>query len=142
MTSTSVEKTFTRIAVDICAPVVRVCLRNPPVNVIDVAMMEELAFSLAEIEARADVPVVVISGSGSGFSAGVDVAAHTPDKASEMLEKFHGVIRAVVTSCKVRRAVGISRDPARMLSTGGLHSFGGAGGAEAGCGVDFYWADY
>jgi cyclohexa-1,5-dienecarbonyl-CoA hydratase len=64
-------------------------------------MMEELAQSLREIEARSDVSVIVLSGEGRAFSAGVDVAAHTPDKVEAMLLKFHTVIRALVASSKV-----------------------------------------
>ncbi len=41
------------------------------------------------------------AGEGKAFSAGVDVAAHTPDKVEEMLAKFHGVIRALVATKKV-----------------------------------------
>jgi cyclohexa-1,5-dienecarbonyl-CoA hydratase len=67
-------------------------------------MMEELAQSLAEIESREDVSVVVFSGEGKAFSAGVDVAAHTPDKIEEMLTKFHAVIRAVIASNRVTLA--------------------------------------
>ena len=90
-----------RIAVDLVPPVARIVLRHPPLNVIDVAMMEELARSLAEIEARQDVSVIILSGEGTAFSVGVDVAAHTPDKVDEMLTKFHGVIRALVATKKV-----------------------------------------
>jgi cyclohexa-1,5-dienecarbonyl-CoA hydratase len=64
-------------------------------------MMEELARSLAEVESRQDVSVIVLSGEGKAFSAGVDVAAHTPDKVEEMLAKFHGVIRAMIATKKV-----------------------------------------
>ncbi len=95
------ETAFSRLAVDIAAPIARITLRNPPLNVIDIAMMEELAQSLAEIEAREDVSVVVLNGEGKAFSAGVDVAAHTPDKVQEMLTKFHAVIRALVATKKV-----------------------------------------
>jgi len=63
--------------------------------------MEELAQALGEIEARSDLSVVVLSGAGKAFSAGVDVAAHTPDKVEGMLVKFHAVIRALVASRKV-----------------------------------------
>ena len=45
--------------------------------------------------------VIVLSGEGKAFSAGVDVAAHTPDKVEEMLAKFHAVIRALVATKKV-----------------------------------------
>ncbi len=41
--------------VDITPPVARIVLSNPPLNVIDIPMMEELAQALAEIEARSDV---------------------------------------------------------------------------------------
>jgi cyclohexa-1,5-dienecarbonyl-CoA hydratase len=95
------ETVFSRLAVEIAPPIARITLRNPPLNIIDIAMMEELAQSLAEIEAREDVSVVVLNGEGKAFSAGVDVAAHTPDKVQEMLTKFHAVIRALVATKKV-----------------------------------------
>lgn len=94
-------KSFERIEIEIVAPVARIVLRNPPLNVIDFVMMGELAAALVEVEARADVSVIAIRGAGSGCSAGVDVAAHRPERVSEMLEKFHGVIRALVASRKV-----------------------------------------
>jgi cyclohexa-1,5-dienecarbonyl-CoA hydratase len=64
-------------------------------------MMEELALSLAEVESRLEVSVIVFSGDGKAFSAGVDVAAHTPDKVDEMLSKFHAAIRGLVATKKV-----------------------------------------
>lgn len=87
--------------VEILVPVAHITLRHAPLNVIDVLMMEELARSLAEIEARPDVSVIALRGEGKAFSAGVDVAAHTPDKVDEMLTKFHGVIRALIATKKV-----------------------------------------
>ena len=101
MTTTLTDVTLTRLSREIDGSVARIELRNPPLNVIDIAMMEELARSLAEIEARSDISVIVLSGVGKAFSAGVDVAAHTPDKVEEMLAKFHAVIRLLVASTKV-----------------------------------------
>ena len=95
---------LSRIRVEVQGPSARILLSNPPVNVIDLAMMEELGRSISEIEADRGISVVVISGSGRGFSAGVDVAAHTPDKVEEMLAKFHGVIRSLADSRKVTMA--------------------------------------
>ena len=63
--------------------------------------MEELATALAQLEVLSGITVLVISGSQKAFSVGVDVAAHTPDKVEQMLGKFHGVIRALVSSKKV-----------------------------------------
>ena len=64
-------------------------------------MMEELSQALAEIESHHDTPVVVLAGSGKAFSAGVDVAAHTPDKIQTMLAKFHALTNALVNTKKV-----------------------------------------
>ncbi len=93
--------TQSRITLDFQPPVARLTLHHPPLNVIDFAMMDELAQALAEIEARADVSTLLLSGAGKSFSVGVDVAAHTPDKVADMLAKFHAVIRALVSSKKV-----------------------------------------
>jgi cyclohexa-1,5-dienecarbonyl-CoA hydratase len=99
--TTAVESKLARLTVDVSGSVARLVLRNPPLNVIDIPMMEELAQRLAEVDARPDISVVVLSGEGRAFSAGVDVAAHTPDKIEAMLSKFHGVVRALVGSKKV-----------------------------------------
>jgi cyclohexa-1,5-dienecarbonyl-CoA hydratase len=93
--------TRVRSAAELKPPIARLCLDNPPLNVIDIPMMEELSQALADIEARSDISVVIFSGSQHAFSAGVDVAAHTPDKVEPMLAKFHSVIRALVASRKV-----------------------------------------
>jgi len=100
MATQPVTKYF-RIALEIHAPIARITLNSPPLNIIDIPMMEELAEALTEIEARPDISILIISGSQKAFSAGVDVAAHTPDKVEQMLAKFHGIIRALVGSRKV-----------------------------------------
>jgi len=99
--ATETKATFSRLELEIRPPLAQLSLRNPPLNIIDMAMMDELAQALPEIESRNDIAVVLFLGLGKAFSAGVDVAAHTPDQVGTMLEKFHSVIRAVVTSKKV-----------------------------------------
>ena len=99
--ATLASNKITRLTLDVQPPVGRIALNNPPLNVIDLAMMEELAQTLGQIEARPDVSVVILNGQGKAFSAGVDVAAHTPDKVREMLAQFHTVIRTLVASKKV-----------------------------------------
>jgi cyclohexa-1,5-dienecarbonyl-CoA hydratase len=98
--------TPSRITLDFEPPVARLTLHHPPLNVIDLAMMDELAHALTEIEARDDVSTLILSGAGKSFSVGVDVAAHTPDEVAAMLTKFHAVIRALVSSRKVTIASG------------------------------------
>lgn len=100
MTATA-KTTFTRIAVEVRPPAARITLNNPPLNVIDIRMMEELRAALEQIESRAEISAIVFAGSENAFSAGVDVAAHTPDKVRGMLADFHSVIRSVVGTSKL-----------------------------------------
>jgi cyclohexa-1,5-dienecarbonyl-CoA hydratase len=93
--------TYSRLMVSLQAPVTRVIFANPPVNVIDLEMMDELQAVLAELEQRADIVALVFAGSDRAFSAGVDIGIHTPEQAQAMLTKFHAVIKAVVASKKV-----------------------------------------
>lgn len=90
-----------RVTLEHAPPRARIVLHHPPLNVIDLAIMEELGRALAEIESRTDISIIVISGEGKSFSAGVDVAAHTPDKIEQMLQRFHGAIRALIATKKV-----------------------------------------
>src|SRR5438105_13791786 len=87
------------IAIEAC--VTRVALANPPQNVITIAMMEELANALAQIEARREVAAIVLSVDGTNFSAGVDVTAHTTERVRERPTKLHAVIRALLNSYEV-----------------------------------------
>jgi len=90
-----------RIALDIRPPAAYITLHHPPLNVIDIPLMDELSSALAAIGARADLPILVLQGSTAAFSSGVDVGAHTPEKIQEMLTKFHAIVSNLVTSRKV-----------------------------------------
>jgi cyclohexa-1,5-dienecarbonyl-CoA hydratase len=93
--------TFSRITLALQPPVARITLQNPPLNIIDIPMMEELAQALARIEANPQIAAIVLSGLQQAFSAGVDVAAHTLENVATMLTKFHAIFHAIVGSTKV-----------------------------------------
>jgi cyclohexa-1,5-dienecarbonyl-CoA hydratase len=99
--TTATQIGFNRITVEMQPPAARIVLNNPPLNVIDVPMMDELRAALEQIEARAEITIIVLAGSERAFSVGVDIAAHTPDKVRDMLTAFHGVIRSVLGSRKL-----------------------------------------
>ena len=82
-------------------PAARIRLANPPLNVLEVPMMQEMLQALGEIETRGDIAVIVFEGDARAFSAGVDIKAHVPEQVGEMLRSFHEVIRAIVASRKV-----------------------------------------
>src|SRR5690242_261201 len=92
---------YKTLALDLAPPVARLRLNNPPANVITLGMMDELRAAIEQVEQQPQISVLVISGEGRGFSAGVDVAAHTPEKIQQMLGGFHSVIRSLVSSKKV-----------------------------------------
>lgn len=95
------QSAFTRIAVELRSPVARITLQNPPLNVIDVHMMEELRAALEQIEIRPDISAIVLAGSERAFSSGVEIAEHTAEKIRNTLAAFHSVIRSVVASRKL-----------------------------------------
>ncbi len=101
MTIAGTDTKSERISLDVQGTLARIVLHNPPLNVIDMPMMEELSRALAEVDAQPEIAAIVISGEGESFSAGVDVPAHTPDKVEGMLAKFHAVIRALIATRKV-----------------------------------------
>jgi cyclohexa-1,5-dienecarbonyl-CoA hydratase len=101
MMSMNSNSNYTRIAVELQPPAARITLNNPPLNVIDIPMMEELRAALEQIETRPEITVIVFAGSERAFSSGVNIADHTPDKVRGMLADFHSVIRSVVSSGKL-----------------------------------------
>jgi cyclohexa-1,5-dienecarbonyl-CoA hydratase len=92
---------YERFLLAIEPPVVKITLNHPPLNVIDIAMMEELKSVLTEIESQPAISVVIFGGSGKSFTSGVDVAAHTVDRVQSMLQKFHNVIKLLIATKKV-----------------------------------------
>jgi len=70
-----------------------ISINRPPLNVLDIPTMEELNDALREVKARElEVRALVITAEGDkAFSAGVDVADHTPDKVGRMVEVFHQI---------------------------------------------------
>jgi len=90
-----------RVIVEIQGSLARVTFTHPPLNVFDFQMMDELAAALQQLEPQREISAVVMSGGGRAFSAGVDVAVHTPDKIQTMFQKFHGLILAVTRFPKI-----------------------------------------
>jgi cyclohexa-1,5-dienecarbonyl-CoA hydratase len=70
----------------------RIDLDRPPLNVLDIAMMRELDAALEAVALDPDASVLLISGRGKAFCAGVDVADHVPERVEEMILVFHGFL--------------------------------------------------
>lgn len=87
-----------------------VTLDRPPLNVLSLAMLQELRAVIESVEKDPDIDLLILRGAGErAFSAGVDIKDHTREKVPAMLESVHGVIRALlalpqVTAAAVRGA--------------------------------------
>lgn len=85
--------TFQFISTSRQGGVARIDIARPPLNVLDIPTMEEFNVALDAVLAdQADLQVLVIGAQGEkAFSAGVDVADHTPEKMDRMIGAFHGI---------------------------------------------------
>lgn len=67
-------------------------INRPPYNVLDIPTMEEINAALDVCRADDQVRLLLVTGAGEkAFSAGVEVADHTPDKVDRMIDVFHGI---------------------------------------------------
>ena len=100
----SVTKTamkFETIQFHVDSQVARVVLSRPPMNVINIPMMDEIDRAWTIIE-EGPASLVVFSGDGKkAFSAGVDIADHSPDRVHKMRGHFHRVIHRIYDSDRI-----------------------------------------
>jgi cyclohexa-1,5-dienecarbonyl-CoA hydratase len=82
-----------------------ITLNRPPLNILNIAMMESLDAALAGALPQCDF--VVFQGAGTkGFSAGAEVADHAPERVAKMLAAFHAVFhRLAMANCVTVAAV-------------------------------------
>ena len=86
----------------------RVTLNDPPLNILDIDMLEALRAALKQV--RNDRPLLIIKAAGDkAFSAGASVQDHLGDKVRTMLSLFHDCFRTlnrldIVTVALVRGA--------------------------------------
>ncbi|MEX2046397.1 MAG: enoyl-CoA hydratase/isomerase family protein [Chloroflexota bacterium] len=94
--STVVQLTSVRVAID--HGVATVMLDRPPLNVLTIALLDELELAIRDLQGELDLRLIVIRGAGRAFSAGVDVAEHLDGSLDVMLDAFDGAARAIVES--------------------------------------------
>lgn len=86
------------IRTDQTEQVVWLTLDRPPVNVLNIVMLEELDGVLDEVAEKKGTSVLVLGAAAGSraFCAGVDIADHTPDKLEKMIAIFHSVLRKLL----------------------------------------------
>src|SRR5229473_4989796 len=80
-----------------------VSLNRPPLNILDIQMMEALDAALERALPESDF--VIFQGQGAkAFSAGAEIADHTPERVGKMLSAFHAVFRRLAKADCVKIA--------------------------------------
>jgi cyclohexa-1,5-dienecarbonyl-CoA hydratase len=77
--------------IDVQDGIATIALDRPPVNVIHIPLLEEMASAFDRLAEDSEVRVLVLAAKGKMFSAGVDVADHTADKVGRMIPLFNRV---------------------------------------------------
>src|SRR6266403_1089569 len=74
-----------------------ITLDRPPLNILDIPMMQALDAVLERALPRCDFAIVQGAGP-KGFSAGAEIADHTPERVEKMLSAFHAVFRRLAAA--------------------------------------------
>ncbi len=74
-----------------------ITLDRPPLNILDISMMQALDAALERAIPKCDF--VIFQGAGAkAFSAGAKVGDHTPERVKKMLSAFHAVFRRLAAA--------------------------------------------
>ncbi len=82
----TVSSMHTRYSVE--TGVARLTIDRPPANVLHLEALRELTAAVEAASADRTLKALVLSAEGKTFSAGVDVADHTPERVGEMIPAF------------------------------------------------------
>lgn len=75
--------------------VVTLTLARPPLNVMNLEMMERVNATLLALRAHKALKVLVVRGEGRAFCGGVDVNEHTRDKVQRLVQVFHRIFETI-----------------------------------------------
>jgi cyclohexa-1,5-dienecarbonyl-CoA hydratase len=84
---------FQHIRTEMAGGVGSITLNRPPVNILNIEMMEEITRALRGFKEEKGLKVLTFRAEGKAFSAGVDVGEHMGDTVKKMIETFHGMFR-------------------------------------------------
>jgi cyclohexa-1,5-dienecarbonyl-CoA hydratase len=83
---------FEHIQTDLTEGVATIVLNRAPLNILNIAMMEEINSALQDFSNQ-QVKLLVFRAEGKSFSSGVDVGEHMGDLAPKMIKAFHSMFR-------------------------------------------------
>ncbi|NOZ84243.1 MAG: enoyl-CoA hydratase/isomerase family protein [Epsilonproteobacteria bacterium] len=108
--------------------VAKIIINDPPYNVINIAMMENIADAVRKAGSDEEISIIVISAAGDkSFCSGVDVADHTKENTPRMLKAFSDIFVELSKTDK--------------LTVAAARGFAFGGGCELLLGTDLVVAD-
>src|SRR6266853_4924988 len=98
---------YQHIRFDVEDRVARITLARLPLNVFNIAMMQEITLALEECVAPLELVAIVFEAApgAHAFSAGVAVEEHVAETIFQMLESFHAIFRSLEHLAKPAIAV-------------------------------------
>jgi len=84
---------YKHIQTELKEGVAMLTLNRPPLNVLNIEMMEEINAYFKGLLKEKGLKLLVIQATGKAFSAGVDVGEHLGDLVYKMIEVFHRMFR-------------------------------------------------
>lgn len=85
--------TFKHIQTEMKEGVAFVTLNRPPLNWLNLEMMEEINTYFESLKQETTLKLLVIQATGKAFSVGVEVADHLGDLGPKMIETFHKMFK-------------------------------------------------
>jgi len=82
-------RSYEHVRVECEGALATLVLDKPPLNVLNVDMLQELTAAVGDIDGDPEVAALMITGEGKAFCAGVDVADHTADRVDRMISVLH-----------------------------------------------------
>jgi cyclohexa-1,5-dienecarbonyl-CoA hydratase len=70
-------------------------LKRPPLNILNIEMVEQVNERLLELRSHRKLKVLVIRGNTKAFSAGIDLNEHTRDKVGRLTQIFHRIFESM-----------------------------------------------
>jgi cyclohexa-1,5-dienecarbonyl-CoA hydratase len=80
--------------------VARMTLNRPEHNLLNEAMLRELADGITFVAERDDVKLIVLDSSCKVFCGGIDIGEYTSERVFQMLDAFHSVFTGILETAK------------------------------------------
>ncbi len=91
---------FQYIRFEVAPPLGRLTLNHPEHNLLNEALLRELAAGVEELSDEQELKAIVIAAEGRTFCGGMDVGEYTAERAFQVLDAFHAACTAMLEASR------------------------------------------